>query len=364
MSCVPSRLAAALFLAGIVAALSTAHLAAQESASTPDDSSEPQLFHPEVRRLPPIEEEVTAEEPLAPRAEEAEEVVALPEAQDAAEEPSPPADEQEEQNEPKAGAEKRSTFFDVDLFPAPDQLLIKGEEALEKVEEIGTSEAWLVRPLQLWSASFEFGISGSSGNSETMDMRLASHVRRETDRRRLTGDVNYKIVTRNGKKNTDRLFVESRHEWLIKDIPWTPYVHGTAEHDRMRKFGARVNVDGGFGYEFYKTEIASLLGRVGLGVSTEFESPNEEVVYEAVYGLDYERKVTARQRLAASVEYYPELEEFGNYRLNFKASWAVNIDREGSLSLKLSVTDRYDSTPNPGVLPNDLDYAATLLWSF
>jgi len=34
-----------------------------------------------------------------------------------------------------------------------------------------------------------------------------------------------------------------------------------------------------------------------------------------------------------------------------------------NLSLKLSVLDRYDSTPHEAK-PNDMDYAATLLWSF
>lgn len=346
-----------LLLAAVAAALGSSPLAAEENQSVVDNPAGPHLYHPEVRRLPAVIEPMALTDEAAP----------APEGEPL---PLPPADDEasEVQALPPTGEEVKpaegNILFDTDLFPTPDKILIKGEEALEKVEEIGSKESWLVRPLQLWSASFEFGVSGSSGNNETMDMRFASHVRRETERRRLTGDVNYKIVTNKGKKITDRLFAESRHEWLIKDIPWTPYIHGTAEHDRVQKFGARVTADGGFGYEFYKTDIASLLGRVGLGASTEIDSPNDDITYEAVYGLDYERKVTARQRLAASAEYFPELEEFGNFRLNLKASWEVKIDQEGNLSLKLSVADRYDSTPNEGVRPNDLDYAATLLWSF
>ncbi len=39
------------------------------------------------------------------------------------------------------------------------------------------------------------------------------------------------------------------------------------------------------------------------------------------------------------------------------------ISRAMNLSMKLSVLDRYDSTPD-GAEANDLDYSAVLLWSY
>jgi hypothetical protein len=48
-------------------------------------------------------------------------------------------------------------------------------------------------------------------------------------------------------------------------------------------------------------------------------------------------------------------------RINSKAGWELLLDEEMNLSLKLTVLDRYDSTPNRAE-PNDIDYAAMLLW--
>ena len=42
-------------------------------------------------------------------------------------------------------------------------------------------------------------------------------------------------------------------------------------------------------------------------------------------------------------------------------NWEVLLDEVANLSLKLSVSDRYDSTPF-GRRPNDVDYGLLLLW--
>ena len=39
------------------------------------------------------------------------------------------------------------------------------------------------------------------------------------------------------------------------------------------------------------------------------------------------------------------------------------FDEETNLSMKFSVLERYNSLPR-GKLPNDVDYAATILWKF
>ena len=45
------------------------------------------------------------------------------------------------------------------------------------------------------------------------------------------------------------------------------------------------------------------------------------------------------------------------------AGWEIALCKAWGLSLKLSVIDRYDSTPQ-GARPNDLDYSTLLIWVF
>ena len=91
--------------------------------------------------------------------------------------------------------------------------------------------------------------------------------------------------------------------------------------------------------------------------------PNEDFVPEAVFGLEFDHKLNERQKFSASSEYSPDVTDFLDYRLKSKASWEVLLDEATNLSLKVSILDRYDSTPN-GKKANDLDYTLTLLWSF
>ena len=64
-----------------------------------------------------------------------------------------------------------------------------------------------------------------------------------------------------------------------------------------------------------------------------------------------------------TVQATADVTDFSDYRLKTKIAWQVLLDEARNLSLKVSLLDRYDSTPH-GLKPNDFDYAVTLLWSF
>ena len=82
-----------------------------------------------------------------------------------------------------------------------------------------------------------------------------------------------------------------------------------------------------------------------------------------IVGVDYERRVSYRQKLVATVDYMPNETDFTEFRLYSLAGWEFLLDRETNLSLRLAVRNRYNSSPGTA-LPNDLDYAALLLWKF
>ncbi len=122
-------------------------------------------------------------------------------------------------------------------------------------------------------------------------------------------------------------------------------------------------MSGGLGYHLIKTEGAKLTGRFGAGTSREFGGPNDKWVPEAILGMDYEHKLTRRQKLSGSFDYFPDWGDFMDYRLVTQASWELLLDEETNLSLKVGLIDRYDST-SEGRKPNDLDYFLTLLWKW
>ena len=292
-------------------------------AQEPGGAPGPEFFQPEVRRLPAVEVLPFPGEETRPAAE----VLPLP-----SEETLPAADRAAE--EPQSAA------------TATEKLPIEPET-----------------PAKPWKGGFELGLDGTEGNSQTLNFRLGFDAKRSAPESAITLDLDYRKNTTEAEETAHRAFLDWRYERLFGESPWTCFVHGTVDYDEFKAFDLRVTADLGVGYRLIKTERTLLVARAGGGFSHEIGGTDESYVPEAVFGLDFERQLSQRQKLTFSTEYTPDVTDIGDFRLTSRAGWEVLVDQEMNLSLKLSVLDRYDSTPG-GAKPNDLDYSAVLLWKF
>ena len=96
--------------------------------------------------------------------------------------------------------------------------------------------------------------------------------------------------------------------------------------------------------------------------SREIGGPNDGYTPEISSGIEWKHKLSDRQNVFAKVDYFPDVTNFQDFRLNSKAEWEMIVSKTWGLSLKMSVFDRYDSTPE-GKRPNDLNYTMLLLWA-
>lgn len=218
-------------------------------------------------------------------------------------------------------------------------------------------------PPKLWEGSFELGLNGTEGNSRTLNFRFGIDAKRKTPRDVFSVDLDYHKNTADYVETANRLYFDWRYEWLIEESRWTTFVHGTDDYDQFRPYDVRVTTDAGVGRKFIDTKRTSFLGRFGAGFAREIGGRDDRYVPELNFGLDLSHKINDRQKLAANMEYAPEVSDFEDCRINSKVSWEVLLDKEANLSLKVSIRDRYDSLPDNGE-PNDIDYSTVLLWSF
>jgi len=218
-------------------------------------------------------------------------------------------------------------------------------------------------PPKIWEGSFELGVNGTGGNSETFNVRTGSKVKRKTDWSILSSELDYHQNNAGSTQTANQALLESRYELLFKPSAWTWFVHNTLEYDEFKPFDLRLGADTGLGYQFIKDDFTTFTGRLGGGTSREFGGVDEEWKPEAVFGLEFEHKITKTHKISLAMDYMPNVTDFNDYRMKAKASWEILLDEESHLSLKINAIDRYDSTPD-GSLANDIDYSLVLLWSF
>jgi len=212
-----------------------------------------------------------------------------------------------------------------------------------------------------WDIGIQFGLNGSEGVNETMSLQSGGHIKRESKHWKLDTSLAYNKNTNNDIETQNNALLDVRIDRILKESPWSLYVLHQTLYDEFQAYDLRVSANTGVGYQLFDTKTIDLIGRFGGGTSREFGGPDNQWAAEALMGLEYEHSISDLQRFSAKVDYYPEWEQFDNYRIVADIGWEIDLDRPKNLSLKFSVVDRYDSTPN-GVQPNELNYAALLIW--
>ncbi|HYO24821.1 MAG TPA: DUF481 domain-containing protein [Lacipirellulaceae bacterium] len=212
-----------------------------------------------------------------------------------------------------------------------------------------------------WTAGVELGINGSEGNNHVFSMRSGGHLKRETRRWKFDSSLSYNKNHSNGAETQNNGKLDARADRTIADSRWTLFLLENLIYDEFQAFDIQLSLNGGVGYKWIDSETIDLLTRFGAGATREYGGLDNDWQPTALFGVDYEHQLTKMQRAVAKVDYFPEWEDYRQYRVVTDLGWQIDLDRPKNVSIKLSVTDRYDSTPD-GAEPNNLDYSVLLIW--
>ena len=253
--------------------------------------------------------------------------------------------------------------------PQPEVIDPPGEPASEAPEEIlpAESDSWWMFPASWykpWEGSAELGLNGTEGNSQTFNIRAGAKAKYTQPWIEQTYEIIHVDNSADGVKTASNGFFDGRIVFPFPETKWSYFVHGRAEYDEFRNYDLRVSGDTGLAYDVWKTDLSKLQLRSGLSTSREIGGAENRFVPELAFGMDLSHKLDDRQKISLVVDYYPAVDDFmEDYRINTNASWEIVVSKAWGLSAKLSAIDRYDNTPQ-GRRPNDLNYAALMLWSF
>lgn len=215
-----------------------------------------------------------------------------------------------------------------------------------------------------WTGTAQAGVSGSSGNSESLNARLSFDASRLTERTETFFDTSFTYETSDGEETTNRFEAGLRNDWLVPGSKWRYFAQARYENDQFQDWDHRISGFAGIGYEFIDNDKTSLIGRLGVGGSQTIGGEEENFRPEALLGLDLTHDLSDTTKFKAGTEVFPSLEDAGDFRANSYAGLSVMLDEDSNLSLNLGVEHRYDTDPGGEANRSDLDYFVTLGWSF
>lgn len=222
-------------------------------------------------------------------------------------------------------------------------------------------------PPKRWFGGFEFGINGSQGNADVLNLRLGGLVDYKTPGNLFHADLLYTLTRQDGMTNQNQALLNARDEILFKNSPWGVFTSAQVEYDQFRQYDFRAGGYAGLSYQWVRTESTLFKTRVGAGAVREESLGTDGLpgrwVPEALAGMDFNYRFTDRQGFVSSVDVYGNLSRLGQYRVRARAGYEILLDPKYGMVLRLGVQDRYDTLPGLS-RRNDLNYFATLLFKF
>ena len=263
--------------------------------------------------------------------------------------------------------------FPENPLPAETTEVIEGALS-DEVQALGP-EAELVAPPMVyewyqtsywfgpapWDMGVNFGLNGSEGQNRSQSIASGAYAKRDSALWTLDSKINYNMTSANSIETQNNALLDVRVDRKIDKSAWSLFILNQTLYDEFQPFDLRVSLNSGLGYKWVESECFDLIGRFGAGASREFGGPDDRWAPEAQLGFDYEQMVFAAHKLTASMDYFPEFEHFGRYRILSEVGWEVALSQPQNLSLKLAATDRYDADPH-GAKPHIMNYSVLLLW--
>jgi hypothetical protein len=219
-------------------------------------------------------------------------------------------------------------------------------------------------PPRLWAGTIEAGLNGANGNTDVFNFRSGWNARRKTDTNLFTTDFVYMYAKQDGEVRQQAALFNARDEILFPGHPWSIFFATQVEYDQLRDYKFRAGQYFGTGYKVIDDKSALLRLRVGAGATREFAGPGDDRwVAEGVFGYDVRYRFDERNAIVSVLDYYPRIDDWGQFRVRARAAYEVVIDPKTGTVLRLGVQDRYDS--NPGTSKrNDVNYFMTFGMNF
>jgi len=220
------------------------------------------------------------------------------------------------------------------------------------------------------------GLNLTDGNSETLGLNVGADLVKKTGAHEvlLHADYNFAenttssesvaadgstVTTEEDQTTIDNFNVDGQVNHLVNDNTYLLLKNSYGEDD-IADIDFRDVLSVGLGHYLIKGDDANLGIEIGPAYTWEEVAGIEDDFFGWRLGERYDRKISDTSSVYQSFEYLPD-DEFDEYLLNFVLGLETAV--AGNTSLKIELSDNYDSLPAAGKDENDLSLTAAIVYS-
>ncbi len=216
-------------------------------------------------------------------------------------------------------------------------------------------------PGRRWTHEVAVDLAGRTGNSRKV--RLGGSARSvlsgPDDRTALY--LRSALAEEDGKETEDELIGGTDYERaLTKRHLW--YARAEVERDDIEALDLRTTAAAGYGYYFIKQDPDSLRARVGVQYRHEdYQSGRTQDTLAAEFGARYEATLWTWGKLVSEITCAPAFDDLSNYRVDHFSALDIPLSSTKHWTLRLGVTNSYNSTPAEDLKRLETTYMARLV---
>jgi len=233
-------------------------------------------------------------------------------------------------------------------------LVVSGIAQEEQQEEPPTKSKW--------ERSAAAGLTLNNGNSDTILFTLNVIGTKKWRKNELLLSADGSYGESDGVKNSDYIRGISQYNRLLYDDRL--YVYGNLDvlHDNIAEVEYRATLGPGAGYYIIRNDTRNLSVESGLSYVFEEVGGISDDYLAVRFAEKFEQKIGDRARIWQGIEYLPQVDDFGNYILNFEVG--IEADLTKDIALRVYLQDNYRNRPAAGRKNNDLKLVSALAYKF
>jgi hypothetical protein len=170
--------------------------------------------------------------------------------------------------------------------------------------------------------------------------------------------------------SADRMDGSVKTDFDIGHRKFYVYNQGGAGYDHIRKIDLQYQIGPGLGYHLLTRTNFVMNTEAGINYQAQYRSDtvntgtntitshttNEKFYFRLAEDMTW--KINKTLTLTEKFEFFPQVEDFSEYRMRFESTFSYGIWQ--NISLNLSILDLYDTQPAANVPKNDLQIRSSV----